>query len=218
MTATTPSLVSHPAGPPSSWLGPPLLTLPQPAFDMACGELMRLVEAQFAPTLVVGIRTGGLIVARSMVRSAASPLLVLPLTCRRASTGVKSRTPMLRHLLAVLPRPLVNLLRRLEHRLLTAPSAQREHRRQIDHPEAETIAAWVATGSQQARVLVTDDAVDSGATLATVLELLRKLCPPGTEIRSAAITQTLDSPKVSPDFVLYRGTLCRFPWSFDADR
>jgi hypothetical protein len=27
---------------------------------------------------------------------------------------------------------------------------------------------------------------------------------------------TLDQPLVEPDFALYRGVLCRFPWSFDA--
>jgi hypoxanthine phosphoribosyltransferase len=66
--------------------------------------------------------------------------------------------------------------------------------------------------------LVIDDAVDSGATLATALQVLRDVCPPGTEMRSAAITQTLDRPMVRPDYVLHRGTLCRFPGSFDAPR
>ena len=66
--------------------------------------------------------------------------------------------------------------------------------------------------------LVADDAVDSGTTLSTVLGLLGDVCPPGSEIRSAAITQTLDNPTTSPDYVLFRGTLCRFPWSFDAAR
>jgi hypothetical protein len=60
--------------------------------------------------------------------------------------------------------------------------------------------------------------VDSGATLATVIELLRSMCPSGTEIRSAVITVTLDSPRVMPDFVLHHRVLCRFPWSFDAAR
>lgn len=216
MTTTTSDFISPPVERTTSWLGPPLITLPRPAFDTACAELMRLVEARYAPTLIVGIPTGGLIVARSMVLSASSPLPVLPLTSRRASTGIKSRLPLLRHLLAVVPRPLVDLLRRLEHRLLAAPGARREVHRQINYPEAEAIAARLATSPQRSRVLVTDDAVDSGVTLATVLDLLRQLSPSGTEIRSAAITQTLDKPKVAPDFVLYRNTLCRFPWSFDA--
>jgi hypoxanthine phosphoribosyltransferase len=203
--------------PARTWLGPPLRTLRQPAFDTACAELMRLVEEQYAPTLIVGIRTGGLIVAQSMVRAAASPLLVLPLTCRRASTGVKSRVPVLRGVLAALPTPVVNLLRRLEHRLLIAPRGSRARPQQIDHAEAEAIAAWVAGSARRARILVADDAVDSGVTLDTVLGLLRRLCPRGTEIRSAAITQTLENPKARPDYVLFHDTLCRFPWSFDAN-
>ena len=34
---------------------------------------------------------------------------------------------------------------------------------------------------------------------------------------SAAITQTLENPKARPHYVLFHNTLCRFPWSFDAN-
>ena len=44
------------------------------------------------------------------------------------------------------------------------------------------------------RLLVVDDAVDSGVTLATVIDLLRNTCPDRTEIRSAVITVTLEVP------------------------
>ena len=69
---------------------------------------------------------------------------------------------------------------------------------------------------RRARILIADDAVDSGVTLATVLRLVDDVCPAGGEIRSAAITQTLENPTARPDYLLFRGTLCRFPWSFDA--
>ena len=68
-----------------------MCTLHQSAFDSACAELMRLVEVDYAPILVVGIRTGGLVVAQSMIRAASTPLPVLALTCRRELTKVKSR-------------------------------------------------------------------------------------------------------------------------------
>jgi hypothetical protein len=29
---------------------------------------------------------------------------------------------------------------------------------------------------------------------------------------------TTEDPVVAPDYALYRGVLCRFPWSFDARR
>ena len=54
----------------------------------------------------------------------------------------------------------MNLLRRLEHRLLIAPRGSRARPQQIDHAEAEAIAAWVAGSSRGARILVADDAVE----------------------------------------------------------
>lgn len=200
------------------WLGPPLRTLHQAAFDAACGGLMRMVEGDFAPTLVVGIRTGGLTVANSMMRAGARRVPLMPVTCRRAATTAKSRLPWLRALLGLLPGKLVDLLRRLEHRLFITRRAHRQGGQSIDQAEAAAVAALLAAGPAEARILVVDDAVDSGVTLLTVLRTLREICPAGTEIRSAVITQTLENPQISPDYVLYRGVLCRFPWSFDAAR
>jgi hypoxanthine phosphoribosyltransferase len=187
------------------------------AFEAACAELMRLVERDFAPGLLVGVRTGGLVVAEAMARSASIPMPVLPLTCRRPATGLKSRIPGLKAILASMPEPWLNALRQVEHRLLTG-------RRKIaapppvDQNEADAIGIWLANTPGAVRVLVADDAVDSGVTLATVLRTLRSVCPPATELRAAAITVTMENPAVEPDYALYRGVLCRFPWSFDAPR
>lgn len=174
-----------------------------------------MVEHDFTPALLVGVRTGGLVVAEAMARAAATATAVLPLTCRRPGTRLKSRIPGLRKMLALLPEPLRDSLREAEHRLV---SGRRRHADppRVDRAEALAIAAWLASARGSARVLVADDAVDSGTTLAAVLRTLREVCPPATELRAAAITVTLDDPVVEPDYALYRGVLCRFPWSFDA--
>lgn len=71
-------------------------------------------------------------------------------------------------------------------------------------------------GSAPARILVVDDAVDSGATLRTVIATIRSTWP-DAEIRSAVLTVTRSRPLILPDYTLYpRGTLLRFPWSLDA--
>ena len=88
----------------------------------------------------------------------------------------------------------------------------------VDHGEAGAIGALLSCSPGEHRLLVVDDAVDSGVTLATVIDLLRNTCPDRTEIRSAVITVTLEEPRAEPDYALYRGVLCRFPWSFDAAR
>jgi hypoxanthine phosphoribosyltransferase len=177
---------------------------------------MQLVEADYRPTLVVGIRFGGYEVAESMVRAASAPLPILPVTCRRAATKAKACIPTLRSVLTALPRPALDLLRRVEHRLFIAPRTHKARPQVVDNSEIDVIAHWLAKQSSRPRILVTDDAIDSGATLATVLRLVRAVCPSGTEIRSAVITQTLEQPITTPDYVLFYNTLCRFPWSFDA--
>ena len=191
----------------------PLLTLRHGEFDAACAALMRLADHDYAPNLLVGVRTGGLAVAEAMARAAISPPPVLPLTCRRQGTKLKARIPGLRGILTALPRPLVDALRQTEHRLLSG--RRRRAAADVDAAEAAAIAAWMLEAPPQ-RVLVADDAVDSGATLAAVLRALRLVCPRWTEIRTAVITVTMADPLVEPDYALHRGVLCRFPWSFDA--
>jgi hypoxanthine phosphoribosyltransferase len=185
-------------------------------FATACTALMRRVLVEFRPDLLVGVRTGGLVVAETMAGAVSPSVTVLPLTCRRASTGMKSRIKLLPTILASLPRPAVDGLRWLEHRLLSTRRRSQATPQDIDHAEAAAIGRHLAQGSAARRVLVVDDAVDSGVTLATVLRLLRQASPADTQFRSAVVTVTLDRPLVEPDFVLYRGVLCRFPWSFDA--
>jgi uncharacterized protein len=179
---------------------------------------MQLVEADYAPDLIVGIRTGGLVVADAMSRSRPKPPPVLPLTCQRASTRAKTRLKLVRNALVHLPQPVADALRRLEHRWITSRRTRQDRPQTIDQAEATTLAAWLHAAPKPCRVLVADDAVDSGVTLATVLQALRHIGPTEMELRTAAITQTLENPKVVPDYLLYRGTLCRFPWSLDAAR
>ncbi len=200
----------------STWLGAPLVTLKGTDFSIACADLMRLVELDYSPDAIIGIRTGGLTVATAMGIVARSPAPVLPLTSRRVTTATKSHLPLLRSVLGNLPRPVVDALRRIEHRFVTAGRLQPGRQQRVDEAEVAAIAAHLATLRKPARLLVVDDAVDSGTTLASVLRVLSEIFPAGGEIRSAAITQTLKSPLVIPDYVLFRGTLCRFPWSFDA--
>jgi hypoxanthine phosphoribosyltransferase len=191
-------------------------TLDSRRFAAACAILMQQVTASYRPNVLIGIRTGGLIVAKAMADAAADAVPVMPLTCRRASTATKSRLKLLPALLAALPRPVVDDLRWLEHRLLSNHRRNRPAPQEVDHAEAAAIGRWLADGPPSPRVLVVDDAVDSGVTLDTVFRSLRETAPPDTEVRAAVVTVTLDRPLIEPDFTLYRGVLCRFPWSFDA--
>jgi hypoxanthine phosphoribosyltransferase len=87
----------------------------------------------------------------------------------------------------------------------------------VDAAEVDQVARRLREMPAPRRLLLVDDAVDSGVTLAAVMQRLKAACPPGTEIQSAAIVQTTPRPLLAPDHVLYNGALCRFPWSFDAN-
>ncbi len=190
-------------------------SLTGPLFANACAELQRQVDARFRPTLLIGIRTGGYTVALAMQSSAARDLSVSPLTCRRASTRTKAGVPGLAAVLTRLPVPMLDQLRRLEHRLLTGRKRPLGERT-LDPDEAAALQAQLTSLPSGSCVVAVDDAVDSGATLAMVMAFARGASPPGVSIHSAAITVTTDEPAVRPDVALYQGVLCRFPWSFDA--
>ncbi|MGH7041240.1 MAG: phosphoribosyltransferase [Acetobacteraceae bacterium] len=191
-----------------------VVTLAREDFDRACGDLLRLVARSYAPTMLVGIRTGGLVVAEAMARTTPAPPPVMPLTCRRAGTQAKARVPLLGRALSALPRPMADGLRKAEFNLTAGRRRTRNPPQAPDEAEAAAIAARTFANTE--RLLVVDDAVDSGVTLAAVLTTLRRRCAPATLIRSAVITQTLENPVIAPDYALHRSVLCRFPWSFDA--
>lgn len=217
MSITAPSLAAAPRD--TRRAAPLVHALDQDdAFQTACAELMRIVRHHCRPDALIGIRTGGLTVAERMARTIPEQLPVLPLTSRRAGTGAKSRIKVLPSLLKRLPRPAVDGLRVAELKLLSRRRRRSVPEQYVDPEEAEAIRCYLANLPSEATIVVVDDAVDSGVTMAAVLRLLRSTCRADIAIRSAAITVTLANPLVEPDYALYRGILCRFPWSFDATR
>ena len=187
------------------------------SFAEVCAELMRRVNREGPPDVLIGIRTGGLVVAEAMATAVAGAVPILALTCRRPSSRHKPKSSTIRRLVAKLPRPLLDQLRLAEHALLTGRStAVPRGEYQFAESELGSLDAWIATAGKQPSLLIVDDAVDSGATLSVVLDAIRRRAPLGATIRSAAITVTTERPLAMPDYALYHRQLCRFPWSLDA--
>ncbi|MDB5396460.1 MAG: hypothetical protein JWM91_3966 [Rhodospirillales bacterium] len=194
-----------------------VLDLNRTAFDEACAELMDLASADHRPDALIAIPTGGLVVGQSMAKATGGDMPVLPLTCRRPSSKLKSRGSVVRKIVGGLPRPIVDRLRLAEHALLTRRSAAppaAPYRFAVE--ELNTLVQWMATTATPPSLLIVDDAVDSGATLSQVMDAVRRHAPSGSRVRSAVITVTTDWPLIRPDFTLFNRQLCRFPWSMDA--
>jgi adenine/guanine phosphoribosyltransferase-like PRPP-binding protein len=179
-------------------------------FQGACIRLWRLVASESKPQLIVGVETGGARVAAVMGRESGLP--VVTVTRQRSLTRAK-QTVAVRYALKWLPRHLLDRFRLMESRLREArfnrSGGVLGSRRVV---MAAGALNALSTGAQD--VLVVDDAVDSGATLADVVARIRAVNDDLT-IRTAVLCNTFRSPGFEADTVLYRGAIVRGPWATD---
>ncbi len=190
-------------------------TLDEAALRRACEDLTGIAFANFTPNIYLGICTGGYVVAELMARNTPEPVRLLPITCRRPSTAKKNNLPFVKETLKRLPHFISDKLRVLEHIYLTQIKAPRNAQVVPDETELSVLRGVLAELGASARVLVIDDSIDSGATVAAVLDVVRQVADPAAQIKTATVTVTTAHPLVEPDFSLYRYALCRFPWSLD---
>lgn len=194
----------------------PVITLDETDLENAMCELWAKVDARGgAPDGIVGIATGGLRCAEKLIGRVPVPLYSCAM--RRPATEIKRR-PAIRRVLRALPYGISNWLRRVEDRQLEKADKNARSKAIIASAQlledVDAISRKVKERKQRHLVLI-DDAVDSGATLGCVVATLRAALPPETMLTVAVLTQTRSKPAFLPDVVLYRETLCRFPWSFD---
>lgn len=178
-------------------------TLNDEAFAEACRRLEERTRA-FGPDLVVGIATGGELVAGRMFASVPH----VSVASRRPTTAAKERCGGVWRLVRRLPLWMRDALRLAEARMLSARKP-----RQIEAVELSPSAAIAIAGAR--RVLIVDDAIDSGATMARVLEAVRSV---GGERQTATAVINVTTKKhlVEPDYRLYADRrLVRYPWSKD---
>lgn len=180
---------------------------------LAADELMAKVErAGFYPDALVAIETGGRRVVDSLT---APPCRILSCRMVRATTEVK-KSNLGRKMLRWMPYSLSDRLRLFEDWLdsRAEPKTPKPTSELVNGVEA---IAQVVVENELKRLLVVDDAVDSGGTLGCVVGALRARLPEDVEVLSAVLTRTRPPERtaVEPDLTLYSGVLLRFPWSFD---
>lgn len=188
-------------------------TLTPADLTRAADDLVAMAERSgFTPDVIVGIETGGLKLVEAL---SSPPAVVLPCRMRRIGTELKESVPG-RRLLRRLPYAVGNRIRQIEDWVgcrgeARVPAATEELIRGVDE-----IARVVAERGLTC-VLVVDDAVDSGGTLACVMGALRARLPENVRLGSAVLTRTRPPERTAaqPDFALHSMVLFRFPWSLD---
>ena len=171
------------------------------SFRKACGRLHDMVDQSgFHPDVVVGIPRGGMYLVEAGWPD--SPQMNIQI---RKPSGI-SLKKRIGGLVKYLPLSLRNRLRIWDAGRLVKRSGHMASTKILLPDLVRNIKS----------VLLVDDAVDSGATLAAVAEAFRN-ANPEIKVRSAVITVTGDKPLCTPDYYIYNNsTLVRLPWSIDA--
>jgi hypoxanthine phosphoribosyltransferase len=185
-----------------------VITLSSAALDKACESLSKIIidNLACAPDAVIGIRTGGEVVADML----AKHLGVSTVAYANASRPGKKSRSCVAPLLKSIPTKVADWLRRIESVVLRfRPGKQRS----IAFDATDGITTLLSK-DKHSNLLIVDDAVDSGITLNGVVAHIATLYP-DANILTATITVTTPNPVEMPDFSLFRNTLIRFPWSAD---
>lgn len=190
-------------------------TLVKQDFESACNDLKIKVQNQYTPNLIIGILSGGAYVAKEMYHKYLKEhpdILYSEIKIQRENTKTKGNS-IVKSILHLLPYFMLDILRILESKYLEKKSHKHNPKRngKIEFNEL-TINRLK---KENTKVLLVDDAIDTGATLCLIRDYIKHRFP-HVEIKIAVITVTMKKPLIKPDFCLYNnGTLIRFPWSND---
>ncbi len=186
-----------------------VITLDNEALVRACRQLVTKVCKSFDPDVIVGIATGGDRVGRLLftyMQKAKPMLMYVEASASRPGTKSKKRA-----LLSLFPRVILDALRKFESWWLRLFPGTKERNFSMNPPK--NVSELLS--SHASRVLIVDDALDSGTTLRCAYDYIDKNFP-GCEIRTAVLTITNPSPDMEADYYLYNDcVLIRFPWSND---
>lgn len=188
-----------------------VLTLVGVEFESACRELACMVASSgFSPDVIIGIKSGGDVIGKVIAGC-------FPEACYAAAGASRPGSEAKRRkgsLLSKLPYFVTDALRIVESYVLSL----------LEHGDSERDVTLCLDKKSQSllnkngcKVLIIDDAIDSGATLRQVKGKLLGMFP-GCCCKSAVITVTTSSPVEKPDFRLFDNKLIRFPWSTDLRR
>lgn len=191
-----------------------VITLTQDDFNAACYVLADEIIKDGVPATIIGVRTGGTVVAE-LVCSRFHDLDInvncLEISASRNSSKVKRKTRVA-SLFGVLPISMLNAFRKIEHYFLKITMKfhmQQERNVQIDQPLCDYLVSL-----NKGCVYIIDDAIDSGATIKSILNKFKKINPK-LKYKVGVLVVTQASPSIFPETFLYSNVLLRFPWSSD---
>lgn len=185
-------------------------TLNEDKFNEVSLALYEQVLEDFIPDIVVSIATGGDYIAQKIQQKYNTECFSVKK--QRKSTKQKNSIigNMAFKLILKLPMPFLNMLRNVEHWFLMRKL------KNISIGCVEPFNLEDFSGQLENKtVLIVDDALDSGITMASVKKGIENATGVGGTVRTAVIVQTTTNPVIEADYKFYHSCLVRFPWSKD---
>ncbi|WP_390225275.1 phosphoribosyltransferase [Brenneria goodwinii] len=187
-----------------------VITALETDFHDLCDELSLLVKKNYTPDIIVGIATGGEVVAQSLSKHFKVPLIIIKR--QRNLTKYKSKFHLSKFL-PYLPRSLNNFLRICEIKFNEKRFLF--HNKLWDPCDVILKSGDVSLLSGVNKILIVDDSVDSGSTMVDCIDFIRLYADETAILKTASLNVTFSEPVITPDFFLYKDVLIRFPWSND---
>lgn len=175
-----------------------------------CAEML-INEIDFHPDLVIGVLNGAKFLIEEFKKSEKfTSSCFVEVKLQRESEKMK-RNKIVSIILKILPYSLLNRLRIIESEKVKSKI------KKIDFLElnSKIVILDNLPNIDVKKILIIDDALDSGKTIYLIKNELTKKYPNLTEIKSAVIAWTIDQSIVKPDYYVYKNTLVRYPWSKD---
>lgn len=183
-----------------------VITVSHNEFDNMCAELQEQVwKSAYDYDVLIGVARAGVYVAEKFE---AKEFYII----KSQRGGTAAKRGAVNSILLNMPAFFNCFLRKAESKILEWKDAfKRPSLKEVEIDEKLTLR--LNEGGH--KVLIVDDAVDSGGSLLSVVEAVRRISP-NNIIRTAVITVTRKKVLIDPDYALFRNsTLLRFPWAGD---
>lgn len=190
-----------------------VIRLTDSSFHEACGRLAHKIN-KFQPDVVIGIESGGAHVLREMINAEFQNKEVIhdTILIQRNSTGGLKKKTFVKTIVKLFPSWIIRILRRFEMSYSEFKAKIQLPERVVEINLTDHILKQIKGGC---KILIVDDAVDTGTTLRLAIDHIKSLNSE-SKIKTAVLTITHKNPVVTPDFFLYKRTILQFPWSLDS--
>ena len=192
-----------------------VITLSSQMLNLKSRELAGLVmQSEWNPDLVIGIKTGGLYVAGPLVvefnKNSLIPVYTT-VSLSRPSTQ-KKKDFNIGWILKKIPYFVLDVLRNIEVFIIEHQKDKHYNsKKEKDIPKTDELVQLI---KKSKKILLVDDAIDTGSTVFALKNFISSI-DVNIEVKIAVLTTTHKKPYIRADFSLYSRVLLRCPWSED---